>query len=446
MVLDLRGSCGLRRLLPGGRQHTSELLGICRYKCDSRLSRHLGCVQSLGMRTTLIALWVLLLFGRLDIASAQIKAQVHLDKDHYLAGEPVFVLWEYKNVGSSIPFDRFDPYCPEPEVSAPSLRFAEPTVFPYPHDGTFDCRSIRGSLNPGKTYTTRFLLNHRFDLSSPGEYDLVVPLGTGINGSGDELLPGVYSETRKLSLVLQPSSEAELRSAYQPYLDALRNDVNAEKREALRVLADSGAKFAETDMLRFSSDPRSGADLQDIAQEGLARLKTPAACARLAELADQPELHHQQKAIEQLARCGDSTYMLFLFRLADRDRAVRDFAILGAGEVGGDAAVDRLLSLASQGSLDREKALYALGRTGSERAARSIIESLPLLQDGASRLAALQSLSILTHYESKKKGFEAQVQEWKQWWATSQKKHIYKPRDWQVPLTPLPAANSSLSK
>ena len=247
-------------------------------------------------------------------------------------------------------------------------------------------------------------------------------------------------------MVLQPSSEAELRTAYQPYLDTLRSGDTTARREALRVLADSGAKFSETDLLRFSSDPRNGADLQDIAEEGLARLKTPAACARLSELADHPELHHQQKAIEQLAQCGDSTYMLFLFRLADRDRAMRGFAILGAGEIGGEAAVDRLLSLASQGSLDREKALYALGRTGSERAARSLIELLPLLADADSRLAALRSLSTLTHHESKKKEFGAQVQEWKQWWATSQKKQIYKPRDWQVPLTPLPAADSAPSK
>ena len=409
--------------------------------------QQLGCVQSLGMRTILLVLFALLLFGNVEIVSAQIRRQVRLDKDHYAAGEPVFVLWEYTNVGStSISFDKSDPYCPEPGVSAPSLRFSEPTVFPYPHDGAIDCESVRGTLNPGETYTTRFLLNHRFDLSRPGKYDLAVQLGMGIDGSVHELLPGVYGGTRKLRLVLQPSSEAELRTAYQPYLDALRSDHNSARREALRVLADSGAKFAETDLLRFSSDPRSGSDLQEIADEGLARLKTPAACARLAELADKPELHHQQKAIEQLAQCGDSNYMLFLFRLADRDRALRGFAILGAAEVGGDAAVDRLVSLASQGSLDRENAFYALGRTGSKRAARSIIEALPRLQDADSRLAALQSLRTLTHYESKKKDFEAQAQEWKQWWATSQKKPIYKPRDWQVPLTPLPSENSALPK
>jgi HEAT repeat protein len=387
------------------------------------------------MRTPLLALCALLVFGKAETLSAQMRAQVRLDKAHYVAGEPVFIVWEYSNVGStSIPFDKYDTYCPKPGISAPSLRFSEPTVFPYPHDGAIDCASLKGSLKAGETYTTKFLLNHRFDLSSPGKYDLVVPL---------EPLPGINDRSGKLSLVLEPSTAAELRAAYQPYLDAVRSDTDPAKREALRVLADSGANFAETDLLRFSSDPRGGSDLQDIAEEGLARLKTPAACARLAELAQQPELHHQQKAIEHLAQCGDSTYMVFLFRLADQDRGLRDFTLRSAAEVGGDAAVDRLLSLASPGSLDREKALYALGRTGSERAAGFIIESLPLLQDDGSRIAALQSLRTLTHYESKKKDFSGQAQEWQQWWATSQKKQIYKPRDWQVPLTTLAAAISA---
>jgi len=43
-----------------------------------------------------------------------------LDKNKYLVGEPVFVVWEYKNIGSpDVPFERFDPYCPEPGIRAP---------------------------------------------------------------------------------------------------------------------------------------------------------------------------------------------------------------------------------------------------------------------------------------------------------------------------------------
>jgi hypothetical protein len=90
-----------------------------------------------------------------------------------------------------------------------------------------------------------------------------------------------------------------------------------------------------------------------------------------------------------------------------------------------------------QSSAERETEFYALARTGSERAAKAIIDALPYLQDSTIRYAALRSLATLTHHESKEKDFEAQVSEWKKWWAMSQNKAIYKPRDWRVPLTPL---------
>lgn len=388
------------------------------------------------MRQGLIAIVGCIGIAAVCPSAAQIRAEAHLDKKSYLAGEPVFVVWEYKNIGSvDVPFEKFDPYCPEPGIRAP-LGFAEPTVFPYPHDSIFDCESIMSSLIPGETYETKFLLNHRFDVSKPGTYDIVVPLGTGI-GNSVHPFPGTLDGTKTLTVILQRATETVLRRAYQPYFDVLNSDAYSQKREALRVLADSGAKFAETELLRFSSDPQSGFDSQDLADDGLARLRTPAACARLAELADHPELHHQQAAIQQLGQCGDPGYMLLLFRLADRDSAVRQFAILAAGEVGGEAAVDRLLSLHLQNSAEWETKFYGLARTGSERAARAIIDALPYLHDGTLQYAALRSLATLTHRESREKDFAAQSQEWKQWWATSPKKMIYKPRDWRVPLTPL---------
>ena len=389
------------------------------------------------MRKILIVLFACIAIAAASAAAAQINRKVHLDKNKYLAGEPVFVVWEYKNIGAAdVPFERFDPYCPEPGIRAP-FDFAEPTVFPYPHDGIFDCESVMSALKPGEVYETKFLLNHRFDLSKPGTYNIVVPLGTGIGNSVYPSLAGTRDGTKTLTLVLRRATEAGLRRAYQPYFDVLNSDAYSQKREALRVLADSGARFTETQLLRFSSDPQSGFDSQDFAEEGLARLKTPAACARLAELADHPELHHQQTAIQQLGQCGDPVYMLLLFRIADRDSTMRQFAILAAGEAGGEAAVDRLLGLHLQNSAEWETKFYALARTGSERAAKAIIDALSYLQDGTLRYAALWSLATLTHRESREKDFAAQSQEWKQWWATSPRKVIYKPRDWRVPLTPL---------
>jgi hypothetical protein len=333
---------------------------------------------------------------------AQINVDVRLDKERYLAGEPVYLVWEYANIGSTtVPFDGFDPYCAEPDFDAPPLALASPPVFPHPLNGIIICEGIAKPLGPGERYVSKYLLNHHFILRTPGTYEMMVPLP-----SKDRPLPGVNADlfnssnqSKKLTLVLQPTAEKALRDAYKPYFGALTTAGPIDMPEAVRALADSGQDFTENTLLMISSDPRNNSYVQPLANEGLARLRTPAGCARIAELAAYPELHQQQRAIEQLGRCGDPDYMMFLFRLANTDAKQRPFAMRAAAEVGGDAAVDRLVSLASQ---DRESALYSLGLTGSERAVKILIEELPLLPDSF-RFTALSSLRTLTHRESKQK-------------------------------------------
>ena len=394
--------------------------------------------------------------GGEPFCAAQINVDVHLDKERYLAGEPAYLVWEYTNIGSTpIPFDRFDPYCVEPTIDAPSLALASPAVFPYPINGIIDCESLTKPLRPRERYVTKYLLNHRFNLGKAGTYELIVPLQSEIEVSGQKLPleagsadvfklsnPGEVgtfsladsdhgSYLKKITLILRAATEEGSKNAYQPYLDVLRTPGRIDRAEAVRALADSQTDFTENTLLQISSDPRNDSYIQSLANEGLARLRTPAGCARLAELAAHPELHHQQRAIEELGQCGDPEYMMFLFGLADLDSRQRDFALRAAAEAGGDAAVERLLNLASQGSLVREAALYALGLTGSERAVKALIDALPSLPDYV-KFAALASLRTLTHHESKQRSYDAQVKEWQQWWANPGTKEIYKPRDWST--------------
>ena len=114
------------------------------------------------MRKALIAFVGFIGIAACFPAAAQIRVEAHLDKVSYLAGEPVFVIWDYTNMGSTVvPFDEFYPYCPEPGIRAP-FDFVEPTVFPYPHDpGILDCEFVMSQLKPGETHETRFLLNRR---------------------------------------------------------------------------------------------------------------------------------------------------------------------------------------------------------------------------------------------------------------------------------------------
>lgn len=387
----------------------------------------------------------LLAGGCLSAASAQITVQTRLDRDRYLAGAPVFVMWEYTNTSSSpVPFEEPDPYCERPYITAPELALADPPVCPYA--GTIlDCESLMRPLKPGEKYIVRYLLNDLYDLRKPGTYELEVsPPGLGNPTLGN-------SGKATLKLVLDPASEHDLEDVYRPFIVAL-NSSNPDERaqaarslpgvslaDAVRALADSGLPSTESALLQISSDPLTDTHVQAIANAGLKRLRTSASCARLGELAVHPELHHQQEAIEELGECGDSRYAMLLFQLdgnAGTAPASRSMALSAAGEIGGDWVVDRLLSMASQGSLTRAAALYALGRTGSVRAVEAIVAMLPSLI-GDDRTAALSALKTLTHRESHANDFAAQAKEWKDWWGSAQKKEVFRPRDCRGGIQPL---------
>lgn len=343
---------------------------------------------------------------------ADIDVVVRFDKERHLAGEPVYLIWKYTNNGKAVArFQQEDLYCMEPDIETTSLRPAMPLVFPS-GGKTFDCLSGVRELRPGESHTARYLLNGRFDLNRAGTYELT-------------------AQKRTLSLVLDRASERDLKAAYEPYFAALNFTDRDARIEALRALAGSGARFTEDALLEVSIDPRSDSHVRSIADDGLARLRTPRACAWLAELATHPELHDQQRAIEYLGQCGDPGYMPLLFGLAERRDvapATRDFALFAAGEAGGKAAVDHLVGMTLRLGPERDAAFVALGRTGSERAVKAIIDALPSLAAESTRYASLAALRTLTHRESRQSGFEAGAKEWRDWWAAGNRE-IYRARD-----------------
>ncbi len=61
-------------------------------------------------------------------AAASDKPQKFIWTRTNISSETVFVVWEYKNIGSpDMPFETLDPYCPEPGIRAP-FEFAK--LFP----------------------------------------------------------------------------------------------------------------------------------------------------------------------------------------------------------------------------------------------------------------------------------------------------------------------------
>ena len=294
--------------------------------------------MSAVLRRVFAAITILSAFICAVASAAGIKVESRLDRKRHLAGEPVYLILRYTNDGTAVArFEQQDLYCMEPSLEPTSLR---PAVLPVcPDSGrTFDCLSQVRDLRPGETHVAKYLLNSRFDLNKPGSYDV-----TEFEGRMFEQ-PSVK---RTVHLVLDRSSERDLRAVYAPYFTALDSTDIDKRIEAVRALAGSGASFAEDTLLQISMDPRNDSYVQSLAARGLARLRTRLACARLAELAVHPELHDQQGAIVALGACGDPGYMTLLFQLAagrDHEPATNVFALAAAAESGGEAAVDRLLN------------------------------------------------------------------------------------------------------
>lgn len=359
-------------------------------------------------------------------SAAGIDVQSRLDKERHLAGEPVYLIIQYTNNGNAVEvLNSPGPYCVEPTLEPTSLRRAVPPVCPDFGFGAANCSSVLRRLRPGETYAAKYLLNSRFDLNEPGTYTLTVSEGA----IGE---PSWSAKT--VSLVLDRASEQELRAVYQPYFAAL-DSWGSDRAEAVRVLAGAGASFTQDALLQASLDPRNDLYVQSVADLGLVRLRTRVACARLAELA---VLHRQQQAIVALGQCGDPGYMQLLFNLAateDHAPATNAFALAAAAEAGGEAAVDRLLNMMLLP--DREAVFLALGRTGSPRAAKAIIDALPSVTVDTTQYVALAALTTLTHRQSKQPNFAARAKEWKDWWTSEGTKQTFGPRDCRGGISPL---------
>jgi hypothetical protein len=157
-------------------------------------------------------------------SAAGIEVQSGLDKEHHLAGEPVYLITRFTNKGPAVErLDLLVPYCDEPTLEPTSLRRSMPPLCPDFGQGPVNCKGIVRDLQPGETHIEKYLLNDRFDLNQPGTYTLTV--------SG-----------RTLILVLDRSSEQDLRAVYDPYFAAL-DSPNADRAEAIRALAGAGADF-----------------------------------------------------------------------------------------------------------------------------------------------------------------------------------------------------------
>lgn len=288
------------------------------------------------------------------------------------------------------------------------------------------CASSDKILKPGGGHTDRILLNQPYDLLQPGRYSLRVthelPYGPG-DGDLALLGPKGTHETfdAQLEIVLESSTDSDLKPEFQKYLADLRSGDSDQRIEAADVIANLAPRFLEGTILQMLDSP----ELRYFAVRGLRNLGTPAAHQALVSFVkNSPPTQaagEYQDAIRYLGEIGTHDDLAVLLKVAHANPPGsygREVAMESAGEVGGDDAVPLLAAeLKDQSATVRQSAVRALYSTGSRAAVPVLIELLRSPEERVSGTAEF-GLQVLTHRSATEAQPSATHAKWREWWST----------------------------
>jgi len=366
-------------------------------------------------------------------AESQLEGHFHLSKSSYIAGEPVFLIFEMKNTGRKpVMFQTGDPrsFCSGFSVEVEGARNRQPAGC-YPITGAA-CASSYEVVLPGKTHTDRILLNHRYDLGQPGRFPLHVrhwlPYAKGPFKArpGKPAWPFTENLQEKfedrLEISIEPANGKDLEPEFQQYAQQLKSRDSQEELAAAGVIADLAPKYMEGTILGMLEVRQ----LESYGIEGLRNLGTPAAHRALADvvrtaLAGQ----NQNQAIIYLGEIGDRGDIQLLLDVAHASAPgmySRELALVSAAEVGGAEAVPALAEeLKDKSSMNREAAARALYNTGSRAAVPVLIELLRWPDESMNKTAEF-GLGVLTHRTAAERREsippEVRYLKWVHWWKT----------------------------
>jgi len=264
-------------------------------------------------------------------------------------------------------------------------------------------------------------LDGNFRLDRPGSYPVQGRYKVDVFEGETGFKPVASKEVvSNFEVTLVEGDEKSLMAAYQPLLRDLHPSGTRASWLALNAILQNPPRFLENTILQLADDPNT----VGTAIQGLERLATPRAEAKLAELSgpENPEGTRQQ-AIQTLGRLGDPAYCPLMLDIAQHSREYSRFiALRAAGYLCGRKVIPLARSfLSSQDYSTRFEAAYALGNSGSRDAVQLLI---PLLRDPNPevRRAASGALATLTHRKLKDlPSSEATAtrayQEWMNWWS-----------------------------
>src|SRR3954471_13338315 len=326
-------------------------------------------------------------------ATAQVEVDVRLQKDHYLAGEPVIVSVDVRNVG-----DTALTYSPCNEQVRLDVPNATRRIVP----NILGCSSGFGSgsscgegetprLLPGRTKTFTHLLKD-YDLR-PGQYTLITSGTAGVRWPGNygQIVAGAHFE-RSVSLIVTSATPRALHAVFDLFVTSADDKDPVQRYGARAAIVESAPPFLEPLIARFAEEGTPGA------VDALGRLASAASRTHLKNLFRTSAESSRQGIILALARAGHRDDAAFLASvLADDtvDGQSRRYSALGLGYIGGDKAVERLPgALATAPANVRPAIATALGNSRSRHAVPVLIG---MFGNNPERAEVCAALNELTH-------------------------------------------------
>jgi hypothetical protein len=335
-------------------------------------------------------------------ASAQLEGRLYLDKEEYMAGEPVYLHFVLRNNGT----ERMQ------VATGNSYSFCGGCQIEMSSDQYVDTSSC-GSLGPGAScvvggriiaqggiWQDKVLLNYEHDLSKAGIYDIRASRTLNYSPPGAGLAnptSGVQVKAEALFHIQVVDGNPEsLLPTFQPYVADLHSTDEERRQEAARVIGSLAPPFLEDTILSMVDSPVT----RPFAMIGLRHLNTPRSREALARIVQGTSgySYEKEQAIKYLSEMEDKKYFPLLLDEAKKQEPnqARDYA-LAAAQLGGEDAMPYVVSLlTSPNPFSRAIGVMALPITSSRRAVRILIDPLRSADVDVGGLASI-GLIRLTH-------------------------------------------------
>jgi hypothetical protein len=389
-------------------------------------------------------------------ALAQVNYSVHFEmaKPEDLLGEPIFCQFVIRNTGNKVFAFRYRTPTRSLTVDydqEPRFLVRDSGGGRLPDPGPRPCGSPQGTavygfvtLPPGQVHTERWLLNQWAQFAAPGSYHVRAERRLALlqpdpqTGNFAEKPVAFALALDELSVLVVPSTPAQVETVFHPYLDAVKNPKDPNPAEAVMVLTSMPQPFFFDQLVAMANAGKPDRWDRRDALDGLARLDTPdswgailklfrgadtAASSGSKEGAERAEDPLRSYALLLLAEKGDPAFIpAFVEMLAKSAEPMRGDILRDLGFFHDTRAYQVLFdNLHSAQVTDRMDAILGLKNLGTKEVIPALLAALNDPEAQVRQVAnfALEGVTghkVAVSANPSREEFQRIADNWHAWW------------------------------